>query len=117
MTKILSQSDKEFQIFILCLKYLLYELCVLWVLMDDTDDMILYELCVLWVLMDDTDDMIMLKICMWGVSSMILGQNISYGSQVFVIPLHLTEESLRSKPLPFKHFLIKHSWIIPLLML
>jgi len=65
----------------------------------------------------DTDDMIMLKICMWGVSSMILGQNICYGSQVFVIPLHLTEENHRSKPLPFKHSVIKHSWIIPVLML
>jgi len=48
---------------------------------------------------------------------MILGQNTGYGSQVFVISLHFTEESLRSKLLPFKHSAINHSQIIPLLML
>jgi hypothetical protein len=97
--KPLSKSDKEFQILILCFKYYM--------------SWMRYE-C--WQT-NLADDMIMLKICIWGVSSMFLGRNTGYGSQVFVISLHLPEESLWSKPLPFKHFVINPSWIIPILML
>lgn len=84
ITTILSQSDKEFQILILCFKY--YMSCM----------------CYKYWWTDLVDDMIMLKICIWGVPSMILGQNTGYSSQVFVISLHPTGESLRSQPLPLQ---------------